>query len=209
MKKRVLILLLAAAAAATACLTSCDGGKEKKKPKKPENKDESVVEETDSEAEESTLGVLQDFDEKEPSVINGIILESQASYKNSEEIEELAEEGFSKNAPISSFELDEVFEVYIDTQVTDGWNIYICRHDLIDDISSLTEDKLKKLSDKDGFSNTLGNVPNTEEYGDIGGMCVNADESDVGQYDMFLVRNGKIDSFIELEMTPSSLNPEE
>ena len=207
MKRKLLIVLLAAAAV---CLTACTE-KNKNKPKKPSNnkQDSAAADESAPEEEESTLGVLRDFDEKEPSVIKGIILESQASYKNGKEIEELAEDGFSKTAPINTFELDEVFEVYIDTDVTDGWNIYICRHELVGDISKLTEEKLAELSDKDGFSNTLGNVPNKEEYGDIGGMCVNADESDVGQYDMFLVRGGRIDSYMELEMTPSSLDPED
>lgn len=193
------------AAVAVLCLTGCADGK-KNNGKKPKTGNRGNTECTADEdfSEEDMLGVLQDMSDKEPSVINGIILESQSTWKNTDNIEKLAEEGFTKISPLCEFELDEVFEMYIETDVSDPWNIYICRHDDVGDLSKLTENKLAELSKKDGYSNTLGNTPDKDYFGDIGGMCVASDESSAGQYDMFFVRNGKIDSFMELEITEPS-----
>ena len=193
------------AAVAALCLTGCADGK-KNNGKKPKTGNSGNTECTADEdfSEEDMLGVLQDMSDKEPSVINGIILESQSTWKNTDNIEKLAEEGFTKISPLCEFELDEVFEMYIETDVSDPWNIYICRHDDVGDLSKLTENKLAELSKKDGYSNTLGNTPDKDYFGDIGGMCVASDESSAGQYDMFFVRNGKIDSFMELEITEPS-----
>ncbi|WP_295157150.1 hypothetical protein [uncultured Ruminococcus sp.] len=202
MRKKSLVI----AAAAALCLAGCADNKnnnDNEESKKPGVVAESSDEGTDSE-EESTIGLLQDMTEGEPSVINGIILESQSTWKTTDGIEKLAEEGFTKTSPNCEFELDEVFEMYIDTESDDPWNVYICRHEDIEDRNALTEEKLAELSDKDGYANKLGNTPDRENYGDIGGMCVASDESAAGQYDMFFVHNGKIDSFMELEITEPS-----
>ncbi|MBQ6171038.1 MAG: hypothetical protein IJK34_00215, partial [Clostridia bacterium] len=110
----------------------------------------------------------------------------------------------TKEPPLYTFELDEVFEMYIDTEVEDGWNVYIIRHDDELDMTTLDEDKLYQLSEQDGCSNRLGNTPDREYHGDIGGMCVASDISSEGDYDMFFVRGGKIDSYIGLEITATA-----
>lgn len=204
MNRKILLIPLLAA---VLCLAACDG-KGKNNKKKPDNKDGNISV-TDTEdsivEEEDTTGILMDYDETKPSVIKGLILESKSTWRNTPMIDEMAEEGFTKTVPIKNFELDEVFEMYIDTDVDDGWNIYICKHDNVGDITALTEDKLKELADTEGFANDYGFKPNRENYGDLGGMCVNSDESTEGLYDMFFVRQGEIDSYIQLEITkPSS-----
>lgn len=203
MNRKILIPLLAA----VLCLAACDG-KGKNNKKKPDNKDGNISV-TDTEdsigEEEDTTGILMDFDETRPSVIKGLILESKSTWRNTPMIDEMAEEGFTKTVPIKNFELDEVFEMYIDTDATDGWNIYICRHDSVGDITAVTEDKLKEITKTEGFANDYGFKPNKEKYGDLGGMCVASAESTEGLYDMFFVRQGEIDSYIQLEITkPSS-----
>lgn len=197
MNKKLLIPLLAA----VLCLAAC-GDKSKPNKKKTNQKgSDPIVTDT----EEDTIGVLLDYSEEKPSVIKGLILESKSTWRNTPMIDEMAEEGFTKQVPIKKFELDEVFEMYIDTDIDDSWNIYICRQDNVGDISALTEEKLKELSDKGGFANDYGNKPDKEKYGDLGGMCVSSDEAAEGIYDMFFVRGGEIDSYIELEITkPSS-----
>lgn len=205
MNRKILLIPLLAA---VLCLAACAGKDNKKKATDSKSvKDTSDTENDISAADENedSLGILQDMYEDKPSVIKGLILESKSTWRNTPTIEEMAEEGFSKEVPISDFELDEVFEMYIDTDLDDGWNIYICRQDDAGDISALTEEKLKELSDKCGFANDYGNKPDKGKYGDLGGMCVASDEAEEGIYDMFFVRGGEIDSYIELEITkPSS-----
>ena len=63
---------------------------------------------------------------------------------------------------------------------------------------------LKELTETEGFANDYGNKPDKEKFGDLGGMCVASDESTEGLYDMFFVRGGEIDSYIQLEITKPS-----
>lgn len=204
MNRKILLISLLAAAL---CLAACTN-KGKADNKKPDNKgkDAAVTDTEDSiNEEEDTIGILKDYNEAKPSVIKGLILESKSTWRNTPMIDEMAEEGFTKTVPINNFELDEVFEMYIDTDTVEGWNIYICKHDSVGDITALTEEKLKELADTEGFANDYGNKPDKEKYGDLGGMCVASDESTEGLYDMFFVRQGEIDSYIQLEITkPSS-----
>ena len=204
MNRKILLISLLAA---VLCLAACTN-KGKANNKKPDNKgkDATVTDTEDSiNEEEDTIGILKDYNEAKPSVIKGLILESKSTWRNTPMIDEMAEEGFTKTVPINNFELDEVFEMYIDTDTVDGWNIYICKHDSVGDIAVLTEEKLKELADTEGFANDYGNKPDKKKYGDLGGMCVASDESTEGLYDMFFVRQGEIDSYIQLEITkPSS-----
>ena len=204
MNRKILLISLLAA---VLCLAACTN-KGKANNKKPDNKgkDATVTDTEDSiNEEEDTIGILKDYNEAKPSVIKGLILESKSTWRNTPMIDEMAEEGFTKTVPINNFELDEVFEMYIDTDTVEGWNIYICKHDSVGDIAVLTEEKLKELADTEGFANDYGNKPDKKKYGDLGGMCVASDESTEGLYDMFFVRQGEIDSYIQLEITkPSS-----
>lgn len=199
MKKEFALVI--AALLTFSVMAGCSQDDRKKKPKKTEN-DESTAELlTDDEENYYTVGVLENFSEDEPSVINGLILESQSVWKNVDTIDTMVEKGFTKEPPLYTFELDEVFEMYIDTEAEDSWNVYIIRHDDELDMTTLDEDKLYQLSEQDGCSNRLGNTPDREYHGDIGGMCVASDISSEGDYDMFFVRGGKIDSYIGLEIT--------
>ncbi|ADU20996.1 hypothetical protein [Ruminococcus albus] len=202
-RKIVLVISLLAAAL---CLAACSNKEKPKQTASKADKETSAAKDDESaaEGEEDTLGVLKDMYEDKPSAIKGLILESKSTWRNSPDIEEMAEEGYTKEVAISDFELDEVFEMYIDTDLDDGWNIYICRQDSVGDMSSLTEEKLKELSEKGGFANDYGNKPDKEKHGDLGGMCVASDEATEGIYDMFFVRGGEIDSYIELEITKPS-----
>lgn len=202
MKKEFAIVI--AALLTVSVLAGCGHKDKKKKPKTNDKSESSTDITTDGEEEFYTVGVLEDFDEAEPSVINGLILESQSVWKNVDTIDTMAEKGFTKEPPLYTFELDEVFEMYIDTEVEDGWNVYIIRHDDELDMTTLDEDKLYQLSEQDGCSNRLGNTPDREYHGDIGGMCVASDISSEGDYDMFFVRGGKIDSHIGLEITATA-----
>ena len=201
MKSKLLLIPLLAA---VLCLAACENkGKTNNNKPGSQGKDEILTDAEDSK-DEDTIGILMDFSEEKPSVIKGLILESKSTWRNTPMIDEMAEEGFEKKVPIYKFELDEVFEMYIDTDVDDGWNIYICRNDSVGDITALTEEKLKELADTEGFANDYGNKPDKEKYGDLGGMCVASDESTEGLYDMFFVRQGEIDSYIQLEITKPS-----
>lgn len=204
MNRKILLISLLAA---VLCLAACTNkGKANNKKLDNKGKDATVTDTEDSiDEEEDTIGILKDYNEAKPSVIKGLILESKSTWRNTPMIDEMAEEGFTKTVPINNFELDEVFEMYIDTDTVDGWNIYICKHDSVGDIAALTEEKLKELADTEGFANDYGNKPDKKKYGDLGGMCVASDESTEGLYDMFFVRQGEIDSYIQLEITkPSS-----
>ncbi|MBQ8968091.1 hypothetical protein [Ruminococcus sp.] len=212
MNKRF-ILFLAAVMAVTAVMAGCGDNRKKTKTKtKPKNAEAVSDAEGDGDEEEEVveieLGVLKDYSEAEPSVIKGLILEPQTELGYGDSIETMAEEGFTKEPPVYEFGIDEVFEMYIDTDVDDPWHVYICRHEDVDGLTSLDEDTLAELSEKDGCSNTIGNTPDREYYGDIGGMCVASDISSAGEYDMFFVRGGKIDSYIILELTPAAEDQE-
>ena len=201
MKSKLLLIPLLAA---VLCLAACENkGKTNNNKPGSQGKDEILTDAEDSK-DEDTIGILMDFSEEKPSVIKGLILESKSTWRNTPMIDEMAEEGFEKKVPIYKFELDEVFEMYIDTDVDDGWNIYICRNDSVGDITAVTEEKLKELTETEGFANDYGNKPDKEKYGDLGGMCVASDESTEGLYDMFFVRGGEIDSYIQLEITKPS-----
>ncbi|MCR5542499.1 MAG: hypothetical protein K6F71_16975 [Ruminococcus sp.] len=201
MKSKLLLIPLLAA---VLCLTACENkGKTNNNKPGSQGKDEILTDAEDGK-DEDTIGILMDFSEEKPSVIKGLILESKSTWRNTPMIDEMAEEGFEKKVPIYKFELDEVFEMYIDTDVDDGWNIYICRNDSVGDITAVTEEKLKELTETEGFANDYGNKPDKEKYGDLGGMCVASDESTEGLYDMFFVRGGEIDSYIQLEITKPS-----
>lgn len=201
MKSKLLLIPLLAA---VLCLAACENkGKTNNNKPGSQGKDEILTDAEDSK-DEDTIGILMDFSEEKPSVIKGLILESKSTWRNTPMIDEMAEEGFEKKVPIYKFELDEVFEMYIDTDVDDGWNIYICRNDSVGDITAVNEEKLKELTETEGFANDYGNKPDKEKYGDLGGMCVASDESTEGLYDMFFVRGGEIDSYIQLEITKPS-----
>ena len=201
MKSKLLLIPLLAA---VVCLAACENkGKTNNNKPGSQGKDEILTDAEDGK-DEDTIGILMDFSEEKPSVIKGLILESKSTWRNTPMIDEMAEEGFEKKVPIYKFELDEVFEMYIDTDVDDGWNIYICRNDSVGDITAVTEEKLKELTETEGFANDYGNKPDKEKYGDLGGMCVASDESTEGLYDMFFVRGGEIDSYIQLEITKPS-----
>ena len=201
MKSKLLLIPLLAA---VLCLAACENkGKTNNNKPGSQGKDEILTDAEDGK-DEDTIGILMDFSEEKPSVIKGLILESKSTWRNTPMIDEMAEEGFEKKVPIYKFELDEVFEMYIDTDVDDGWNIYICRNDSVGDITAVTEEKLKELTKTEGFANDYGNKPDKEKYGDLGGMCVASDESAEGLYDMFFVRGGEIDSYIQLEITKPS-----
>jgi hypothetical protein len=201
MKSKLLLIPLLAA---VLCLAACENkGKTNNNKPGSQGKDE-ILTDTEDGKDEETIGILMDFSEEKPSVIKGLILESKSTWRNTPMIDEMAEEGFEKKVPIYKFELDEVFEMYIDTDVDDGWNIYICRNDSVGDITAVTEEKLKELTETEGFANDYGNKPDKEKYGDLGGMCVASDESTEGLYDMFFVRGGEIDSYIQLEITKPS-----
>jgi hypothetical protein len=201
MKSKLLLIPLLAA---VLCMAACENkGKTNNNKPGSQGKDTVLTDTEDVKGEES-IGILMDFSEEKPSVIKGLILESKSTWRNTPMIDEMAEEGFTKTVPINKFELDEVFEMYIDTDVDDGWNIYICPHDKVGDITAVTEEKLKELTENEGFANDYGNKPDKEKYGDLGGMCVASDESTEGLYDMFFVRGGEIDSYIQLEITKPS-----
>ena len=199
--KKEFALIVSFAMAFTALAGCSDGGSKKKTKPKKVSKTSSIAETQEDEGGEEDYykpGVLENFDDNSPSVINGLILESQSVWKNVDTIDTMAEEGFTKEPPLYEFELDEVFEMYLDTDVDDPWNVYIIRHDDELDVTTLDEDRLLELSEQDGCSNTLGNTPDREYHGDIGGMCVASDISTEGDYDMFFVRKGVIDSYIGL-----------
>ncbi len=149
------------------------------------------------------LGKLKTLTPYGSTVITGVQLEHQGSWRDDPEIEEIAKEhGFSDTSEFYEFELDEFFEIYIKSSTRDNLTNYIVKFDENKDYKTITEDEINRICiDKTPWDT----APNENHYGDMGGLSVDKkDGGSTGIYALVIFRFGKPEAMMKIKIVPST-----
>lgn len=148
----------------------------------------------------SKLGVVQNVPGKDSSAIESMFITTGSGQHDY--IKDPSEAEFERENLNSEYELNEWIDLYMKSDSSLAVSVYFVRNDKDADYSEIKVVELEAICSEKDYPMIVDSVPDIDNYGFIGSVCVHPEATDADLFNAFFVVNGKVDCMVQLSMVP-------